>query len=213
MQFLEIVMHDQDCYRCEQGPQGIQGPQGVQGVQGAQGVAGKDCCCEPHHPKEHCKIEFAECYSLLSQNLAQSNSFNTAGQTVLLENTIHATAGIDTSLAASTGAVKINAPGWYDVVTGICAALNPISSPLPVWTLSLFKNGIIVPGSTFANMTLSPEQKANEIVADVFLYLAAGDVITLANTSTASILLSSANLGSNAQPNSAFMKILLLKAD
>jgi hypothetical protein len=128
---------------------------------------------------------------------------------------VFATANIDVSMAAINGQVKVNKAGWYDVATGISAALNPIASPLPVWSLSLFVNGILVPGSTFANMTLSPAQLANEIVADVFVHLNAGDVLTLANTSVSPIQLSApgVSLGSNAQANSAYMKITLLKAD
>lgn len=169
--------------------------------------------CGEHTGHKCCEPEFAEVFSLQNQLLTASPSTNAPGQVALLENTIFNTAGIDVSMAASTGVITINKAGWYDVATGICAALNPIASPLPVWTLSLFKNGVIVPGSTFANMTLSPEQKSNEIVADVFVHFNAGDVLTLANTSSASILLASNTLGTNAQPNSAYMKIVLLKAD
>jgi hypothetical protein len=220
MHFLEIIMSEQD-HDCDcdaqgpQGPQGIQGVQGVQGVQGPQGIqgaAGKDCCHDDHHRK-CCDVEFAEVFSLLSQSLAPSPSANAPGQTVLFENTIFATSAIDVSMANSTGVITVNLSGWYDVVTGICGALNPIASPLPAWTFSMFRNGVIVPGSTFSDMTLSPEQKANEIIADVYLHLNAGDQIMVANTSTSTIVLPALSLGSNAQPNSAFMKISLLKAD
>ena len=95
----------------------------------------------------------------------------------------------------------------------MCGALNPVESPLKVWTLSLFRNGVIVAGSTFANMTLSPEQKANEIVADVFVHFDAGDFLELANTSDQTINLQAPVLGSMAQPNSAYLKLVLLKAD
>jgi len=70
-----------------------------------------------------------------------------------------------------------------------------------------------VPGSTFANMTISPVQQANEVLADVFVHLNAGDIINLANTSTAPIQLTAPTLGTNAQTNSAYLKIILLKAD
>lgn len=175
-----------------------------------------NCGGHGHHPKPCCDApEFAEVFSNTNQLLTGSPGANLAGQTVLLEQTIYTTSNIDVSQAASAGKVKILKSGWYDVFTGICAALNPISSPLPVWSLSLFVNNVLVPGSTFANMTLSPEQKANEIIADVFVHLNAGDVLTLANTSQASIQLSAPglSLGSYAQANSAYMKIILLKAD
>lgn len=170
-------------------------------------------CGGGHHPKPREHAEFAQVYSGVPQTLSASPSSNLPGQIALLEQTVYATANIDVSLAASQGKVIINKAGWYDIATGICAALNPIASPLPVWSLSLFKNGVIVPASTFANMTLSPEQKANEIVADVFVHCNVGDVIELANTSTATIELSAPTLGTNAATNSAYMKIILLQAD
>lgn len=157
--------------------------------------------------------EFAEVYSSQQQNLSPSPGPNLAGQVALLENTIYATSNIDVSQAGINGNITINLAGWYDVATGICGALNPIPSPLPVWTLSLFKNNILVPGSTFANQTISPEQQSNEIVADVFVHCNKGDILTLANTSTSNVNLTAPTLGTNALPNSAYLKITLLKAD
>jgi len=194
----------------QQGMQGPIGPQGPQGMQGLQGPKGDCVECECHGD---CDTEFAEIYSQLTQNLFLSPAPNVAGQVVILENTIFATSNIDVSQAATNGKVIVNKAGWYDVATGLCGSLNPIASPLPVWTLSLFKNGVIVPGSTFANMTLSPEQKANEIVADVFVHFNVGDVLELANTSVSNVVLSAPTLGTNAQPNSAYMKLILLRAD
>lgn len=165
------------------------------------------------HNRCKCDAEFAEVYSALAQKLSGSPGPNLKGQTALLEKTVYATSNIDTSNAAVNGRVIVNKSGWYDIATGICAAQNPIGSPLPVWTLSLFVNGVIVPGSTFASMTLSPEQKANEIVADVFVHLKKGDYVELANTSVSSIDLTAPTHGTNAQTNSAYMKIILLQAD
>ena len=172
-------------------------------------------CGSGGHPKPPVVAapEFAEVYSILPQSLSASPGPNLAGAAVKLENTVFATANIDTSLAASSGAVKVNKAGWYDIATGMCGALNPIPSPLPIWTLSLFVNGAIVAGSTFANMTISPEQQANEVVADVFVHLNVGDLVTLANTSANVVSLTAPVLGSNAQVNSAYMKLTLLKAD
>lgn len=172
-----------------------------------------NCGGHGHHDHKCCDPEFAEVYSSIQQTLAASPGTNLAGQAVLMENTVFATSNIDVSQVGVSGNVTVNKAGWYDVATGICASLNPIASPLPVWSLSLFKNGAIVPGSTFANMTLSPEQKANEIVADVFVHFNKGDIISLANTSSAQIVITSPTLGTNATPNSCYMKLSLLKAD
>ena len=224
---MSSLNHDGHCCEGAQGIQGVpgqngiqgiqgipgsigaQGPQGLQGPQGAQGIPGDcincSCSCDDS--------EFAEVYSALNQVLSPSTSPNAPGQVFTFENTIYATANIDVSMAATTGAIKINKAGWYDVSFGVCGALNPISSPLPVWTFSSFKNGIIVAGSTFACMTISPEQKANETDSDVFVHFTAGDVLTLASTSTDSVTLNSPTLGTNATVDSAYLKINMLKAD
>lgn len=191
------------------GAVGPMGPQGLAGNQGIQGVPGDCVECECHCDEP----EFAEVFSQLPQTLAASPGANLPGQVVTLENTLYATANIDVSQAAANGKVIVNKAGWYDVYTGICGYLNPIASPLPCWTLSLFKNGVYVPGSTFANQTISPEQKSNEIVADVFVHFNVGDVLELANTSSAIVNMATPTLGTNAPANSAYLKIILLKAD
>lgn len=195
----------------QQGLQGAMGPMGPQGLQGPQGIPG-DCVACPCDCTSS-NNEFAEVYSITTQNLSPSLGPNLAGQVCILEKTIYATSNIDISQAAINGKVTINKAGWYDISTGISGSLNPIPSPIPVWTLSLFLNGIIIPGSTFANQTISPEQKANEIVADVFVHCNVGDVLELANTSTNTVFMSAPTQGTNAQTNSAYLKIVLLKSD
>ncbi len=165
------------------------------------------------HPDKCCDIEFAEVYSSLSQQLSASPGPSLSGQVILLEQTIHSTANIDVSQAAASGRIYVNKAGWYDVVLGACGGLNPVPSPLPVWTVSLFKNGALVPGSTFANIPISPEQKSNESLTDVFVHCNAGDYLEISNTSTATVFLNSPTLGTNATPNSATLKISMLKAD
>lgn len=175
------------------------------------------CDKNPQPPECDCPFgvnsEFAEVYSSLPQNLAPSPGANLPGQTALFENVVFSTANIDVSQSSVSGKISINKAGWYDVASGMSGALNPIPSPLPVWTMSLFKNGVIVPGSTFANLTLSPEQKANEVTADVFVHFNKGDILELANTSTTVVSLTAPSLGTNAQTNSAYLKIAMLKAD
>jgi collagen triple helix repeat protein len=191
-----------------QGPMGPMGPQGLKGDPGPKGdCVACPCDCVNSEP------EFAEVYSNQSQLLLASPGPNLAGGVVKLENTIFSTSNIDVSQAGLNGKIIVNRAGWYDVATGICGALNPIPSPIPVWTLSLFLNGVLVPGSTFANQTISPDEKSNEIVADVFVHFNKGDVLELANTSINQLQMSSPILGTNAQPSSAYLKIVLLKAD
>lgn len=192
----------------QQGSQGSSGPVGPQGNQGPQGIPGNciECPCDCD------ELEFAEVYSQSAQQLLPSAAANQPGGVVKLENTIVATSNIDTSMTASLGQVRVNLAGWYDVAAGMTGTLNPIPAPLPVWTLSLFLNGVIVPGSTFSNVPLSPAQASNEITADTYVYFNVGDTLTLANTSTAPVFLSAPTLGTNAQTNSAYLKLVLLRA-
>lgn len=169
---------------------------------------------EHHEHPCHCPAaEFSEVYSNKAQSLAASTGSNLAGGIVLFENLIVATSNIDASQAATSGILTINKSGWYDVFSAITGTLNPLQSPLPVWTFSLFVNGVIVPGSTFSDMTLSPDQQSNQVVADVYVHFNKGDKISVANTSVNPIQINSPTLGTNATPNSASLKLQMLKAD
>ena len=174
-----------------------------------------NCGGHSHHPKPcHCpKPEYANVYSQVDQTLAASPGGNLPGGMTILENTVVSSANIDVTQAAVTGILTINRAGWYRVAAGICGSLNPVASPLLAWTASLFRNGILIPGSTAANMTLSPEQKANEILMDIDVHFDVGDTLFFANTSTSVVLASSPTLGSFAVPSSAFLKMQLLEAD
>lgn len=193
----------------QNGSTGPAGPQGVVGPQGPMGLPGDCVECPCHCPEP----EFAETYSIEPQTLFASPGTDLAGGVALMEQSIVATSNIDISAAASTGQIKVNKAGWYDVTVGVTGYLNPIPAPLPNWTVSLFKNGIIVPGSSFSNQTLSPEQQSNETVTDVFVHADAGDVFTIANTSTNQLFLNSPTIGLNSEPNSVTFKMVLLKAD
>lgn len=188
-----------DCVNCpgekgDKGDPGAAGPAGPKGDKGDPGTLGAQ--------------EFAMVYSNQQQTLGASPGANMEGGAVLFENTITATANINVASAGVNGNVTINSAGWYDVSMGVCGSLNPIQSPLPVWTTSLFKNGMLVPGSSLANMTLSPEDKADEIIVTVLVQFAAGDILRVANTSVSPIVLTAPTLGTNVQTNSAFLKLV-----
>jgi collagen triple helix repeat protein len=191
------------------GADGPIGPMGAQGLQGVQGPKGDCVAC----PCDCSGSEYAEVFSQVPQLLSASPGINLPGGAAILEKTIIATPNIDVSQAGINGQIKINLAGVYDVATGIAAYMNPIPAPLPVFSLGLFKNGVLVEGSVFANLPLSPAQASNEIVADVYVQCNAGDILTLANTSTAPINLAAlpaGTNGTNAQTNSAYLKIELL---
>jgi hypothetical protein len=193
----------------QQGAQGLQGLQGVPGEQGIQGVPGE--CAQGHC---HGGItEFAEVGSNDAQLLSPSLGANLPGGVAKLEATIYNTPGIDVSMAAVTGEVKALKAGWYELTYGVGAFLNPLPAPLPAWSISVFKNGVYAVGSTACALPISPEQQATEVVSTLLVHLAANDVVTIANTSTAPLYLAAPTLGTNSLPNSAFMVIKLLKAD
>ena len=135
------------------------------------------------------------------------------GGQALFEASIVATSGIDVSMASTTGVVKALVAGWYELTYGVGAFLNPIPSPLPCWSVSIFKNGVYAPGSTACALPISPEQQVTEVVNDLLIHLNVGDTISIANTSTASLFLNAPMLGTNSSPNSAFLVVKLLKAD
>lgn len=179
--------------------------------------------CDDKKPKppcpcpDECVIEFAQAYSIQSQTLAPSPGINMAGDPVLLENIKVATSNIDTSMAAITGELMIKKTGWYDIGGGICGFLNPLPVPLPVFTVSIFKNGALIPGVTFSNVPLSPAQGSNLLTAETFEYFVAGDKLKLANTSTSPLLLVAppvgSNPGTNVQTSSAYLKLNLVSCD
>lgn len=190
------------------GPQGIPGPAGAMGIQGIQGIPGTciECPCS-------CDYEYAEVYSLVSQILNPSTGANLPGQPVLFEKSVVATANIDVSAAASSGAIKVNKAGWYRINMSASASLTPVASPPNVWSMALFVNGAVVPQSCFANMTVLATQEANQASSSALVHFNMGDLLTLNNTSIATIDINSIILGSNVTPVSAELDIVLLKAD
>jgi hypothetical protein len=188
-----------------QGPLGPQGPQGPQGLQGPKGDC-VECHCD------HVKPEYAQLYSDQTQNLAPSLGANLAGGVVTFDNVIVATSNIDTSLAATTGAITINRKGWYRIDQAVDGTLNPLSAPLIAWGLAIFRNGLFVPGSMFVDMTISPDQQANETSASLMMLFNAGDSFTLNNMCIQNLLLGQAVGGVNSSPNSAAINIELVEA-
>jgi hypothetical protein len=185
------------------------GPQGLQGEKGNPG----DCVACPCHCDE---TEFAQLYSILDQTLLASTGIDAAGGAVLFEQLVHATANIDVSNAAALGEIKILKAGWYTIEQEVCGALNPLSSPLISWGLAFFKNGAIIPGSLFVDMTLSPEQQANNTSTLFIGHLDAGDVLTLNNMTQQNLILNAfaaGTFGIYAQSNSASFRIASLKLD
>lgn len=184
------------------GPMGPMGPQGLQGEQGPKG----DCiAC----PCDCDKPEYARVYSQLNQLLSPGNP----GSVVMFEHTVISSPGIDVSQANISGEIIINKAGWYSVFKSVCGTYNPLKDPLEVWTVSLFINGVLDPGSTVSNMPLSPDQKSTEISGYNLIHFKVGDKLTLNSTSTEQLQLTSFLLGSNVQPLSSSLLLFSIKLD
>ena len=152
-------------------------------------------------------------FSQTNQDLTASPGPNLPGQVVILEKTIFSTANIDVTQAAVNGKIIINLSVWYDVATGICGFLNTIGHLYHAGHYHCLKMVFMYQDQRLLIRTISPEQKSNEIVADVFVHFDKGDVLELANTSSAMVNMAAPVLGTNFPASSAYMKIILLKAD
>lgn len=234
--------HNKDCCcdPCDKSMQGIQGPMGIQGPRGQNGRDGKDgldglegpqgvmgpqglqgacinCHDKPHPKPPRCPIEFAQAYSIVNQNLAASPGINLPGDSVLYNTLKTATAGVDVSQISISGEIIFKVAGWYEVGSGATGFLNPVPAPLPVWTLSMFKNNVVIPGTTFSNIPLSPAQGSNELTAESFEHFQVGDRLKVANTSTNPVFLVAppigSNPGTNVQTSSAYLKVRLISCD
>lgn len=188
-----------------QGPQGAQGPQGLAGPAGPQGVQGIQGEMGPQGPKGDCekcpckcsRPEYLQLISQVSQTLTGSPAFNVPGGTVLFESTILSSANIDASLASSTGEVIVRKAGIYRIAKKVCGTLSPLTTPLLAWGVTLLQNGIPLNGASAVNMTLSPDQLANEGISVYLVEVAAGDVFKVANICTQALLINAAFNGIN----------------
>ena len=164
------------------GAQGANGPMGPQGPQGLQGVPGKDC-----NP-DCCKKVYLNLYSIKDQSLGPNGS---ATDAVKLELTGQITLpDFDISLAATTGAVKFLKAGVYQLAWDACGQLAPpFPSPVPSWALGMYINGVLVPSSTTAGFSQSPDDDATSLAMVFNVKINVGDVMQIRSVATSPIFL------------------------
>lgn len=202
------------------GPQGPQGPAGTQGPQGLAGPAGPQGTQGPLGPQGPCcpttfAGQFANLYSNLNQTLAPSTGANLPGGVARFENvSAGATALINTSLAGTTGAITVNASGIYKVSYSVQAVSTSVTAPAVTAAVSLFVNGVYVPGSTFGVVNFTPPTSTigYNITGEVYVTLTAGQNLTLASSSIDSMALTGVSTGSTSALSSASLDILLIQA-
>jgi len=196
-----------------QGPAGLQGPVGAQGLPGVQGVTGVQgpvglqgisgvqgpCCSQPIVAQS-----VANLYSVMDQSIL-------SGGAVTFENTNSiTTADYDMSLASTTGQITFLKAGIYSIGWMVEGRLTPpFPNPTPAWSLSLYLDGVPVPGACFSAFTLFPEELTRSPGGTVIIAVAAGQVLTLQSTSTLPISLVASYPGSIIPETSASIVIEL----
>lgn len=197
--------HDKEhkCCCCNQGPQGVpglMGPQGLQGVPGAQGIPGQQgvqgvqglqgppgvCSDEQCHGSgEDCKCceSYANVWAQPPQILGANGSANDA---VLFQfNNAITTADFDLSMMSIDGSVKFLKSGVYSITYGAEAKVSqPIPLPVPSFSFALFKNNILIPGSTISGYTQAPGDDTIQINGQVMVDILSNDVLKLRNASS-----------------------------
>lgn len=214
---------------CEQGPvgpAGLQGEQGIQGVPGAQGImgptgpqgprglqgeagickpedcVGKDCaCCE----------SYINIWAQLPQILGANGAANDA---VLFQFQNTATAAnFDLSMMSVDGSIKFLKAGDYHISYGAEAKVSqPIPVPVPSFSFGLWKNGVIIPGSTISGYTQAPGDDTIQITGEVMISILANDVVKLRNASSNGVDMTPNTIGIAFPVTVATMNINCLKA-
>lgn len=161
------------------GPQGIMGPQGIQGVQGLQGAAG---ICECDDNQCRCCEAYCNVYANPPQFLSP---FGDGSDNVLFQGQNAVSPGdFDLTQMSVNGGVKFLKAGIYYINYGAEAKVNPpIPDPTPSFSFALWKNGVIVPGSTLSGYTQAPNDDTLHISGEVTIAVGVGDIIQLKNVS------------------------------
>ncbi len=169
-----------------QGPQGIQGvqgsqgsigPQGIQGTQGIQGEPGKDCDCH----EVICKCDTAICNVWSEQNQV-IDQWTAVNDFIKFEGSNFSGPEFDLTNAASLGEIKFLLKGRYVINYAVEGTLNPpFPAPVPSWCLGLFKNGALIPGSTFGAFNQSPDDGFVNTSGTTVFEFNVGDILKLRN--------------------------------
>lgn len=222
--------YKKDCCCCIQGPQGvpglqgeqgiqgvpgaqgIMGPQGVQGVQGLQGPAGI-CDCDDCPDGGNCKCceSYANVWAQPPQILGP---FGAVNDTVLFQNqNAVVIADFDLTMMAINGDVKFLKSGVYRIAYGAEAKVSqPIPLPVPSFSFGLWKNGVIVNGSTISGYTQAPGDDTIQVNGEVIISVAAGDILRLRNASSNGIDMTPNTVGIAFPVTVATLNMFCLKA-
>lgn len=192
--------HKKDCCCCIQGPQGVpglQGAQGIQGVpgaqgstgpqgvQGVQGLQGPPGICTPEQCRGMCTCceSYANIYTQVVQALGP---FGSATDTVLFnaQNVVTA-ADFDLTMMSIDGSIKFLKSATYHISYDAEAKVSaPVPTPVPSFSFGLWRNNILIPGSTISGYTQAPGDDTLHVNGQVAIDVLVGDVLKLRNAST-----------------------------
>ena len=195
-------------------PQGAQGPTGAQGIQGVQGLSGATGAQGPVGLQGITGAQGPCCSTTSSNAVAGLYSIEDQdippGSPVLFESTNAITPGaFDVSFTPSTGQITFINSGTYSITWRVSGQLTPpYPSPVPVWSLSLFLDGVPVPGSCFAGFSPFPDLLSSNGAANVIIVVTAGQALTLENSSLLPISLVASTPGSSLPQISATLSII-----
>lgn len=161
----------------ETGPQGIPGDIGPIGPTGPAGATG------PTGPSSVFSATYANVYSTISDVLS---SFGTPPvDRMVFDQASEVSGGIDISLASTTGEIIINEPGVYKINFSVVGRLAPpFPDPVPSWSIGLFLDEDLVPGTIVSSFTSSPDDNETNTGSSVLVRIFAGQKLTLRNTSS-----------------------------
>jgi hypothetical protein len=195
--------HKRDCCCCIQGPQGVpglMGPQGAQGVPGVQGIPGSQglqgvqglqgpagICSDEQCQGSGAGGKGCESYANVWAQPPQILGPNGASNDTVVfqfQNAVVA-ADFDLSMMSVDGSIKFLKAGTYSVAYGAEAKVSqPIPLPVPSFSFGLWKNGVLIPGSTISGYTQAPGDDTIQINGQVMVDMAANDIIKLRNASS-----------------------------
>jgi hypothetical protein len=198
-----------DCCCCIQGPQGIpglQGPQGIQGVPGAQGIPGQEGMQGPQGlqgPAGICDCEegicdccesYASIWAQPPQTLSPNGGLSDAVK-FQFQNAVTA-ADFDLSMMAIDGSVKFLKSGTYSIAFSAQAKVaQPVPDPVPSFSFALWKNDILIPGTTISGYTQAPGDDTLQVTGQVIVDVIADEVVKLRNASSVSVDMTPNTLG------------------
>ena len=222
-------IYEKECCCCIQGPQGVpglQGPQGIQGqpgpqgipgqmgMQGPQGLQGPPGICSP----EQCHGEECRCCESYCNVWAQPpqilgpNGSATDAVVFQFQNAVVA-ADFDLSQMSVDGSVKFLKAGAYSIAYGAEAKVSqPIPLPVPSFSFGLWRNGVLIPGSTISGYTQAPGDDTIQVNGQVMIDIAIGDILKLRNASSNGVDMTPNTVGIAFPVTVATLNIHCLKA-